>query len=367
MWARRSSSPSFGLERSMKKNSGFTLVELMVGLAVGLVVSVIAISVFVSSRALHSVNTSSNRMGENSRLAFDLLHRDLRSAGYQGCKRQADGPPDSVLNAGDGGFLNSGTSGVRGHRGTGSGFAPALTTALAGISAPYAPDPMSDIISVRVPVDLLSLGLVATVASAGVPNVGANTPGNTIVQGDIVLIADCKASALFQVTEANPAVTGLLTRAVGGPLPPGNASLSLGNSYNRADTAVFRVQTRHYYVAPSQLRAGTNSLWRFTVPSPAGTTNPEEVAAGIDRLVVTYGVDTDATSDDSVNLYLRPEAVTSWDRVLSARVQMLTATTKDGTARSAQTVQFAGSSVTGSDKRLRDVLTEVIAMRSRTP
>ena len=352
----------------MKTSRGFTLVELMVGLAVGLVVSVIAISVFVSSRALHSVNTSSNRMGENSRLAFDLLHKDLRSAGFQSCKQHSGGPPETVLNAGNGGFLDSGTSGVRGYRGTGSGFAPALTTALSGVLP--APDPASDIISIRVPVDLLSLGLVATMPTVtGVPNVGANTPGNTIAKGDIVLMASCIASVIFQVTENSPATTGLLTHATGGVLQPGNSSTDLKLVYNRGDTAVYRLQTRHYYVAPSAIRPGTNSLWRFVVPAPAGATNPEEVAAGIDRMVVTYGVDTDAVLDSSVNRYFAPDGIAAadWDKVLSARVQMLTATTKDGTARSAQTVIFASSPFTGSDKRLRSVLTEVIAMRSRTP
>lgn len=353
----------------MKSSRGFTLVELMVGLAVGLVVSVIAISVFVSSRTLHSVNTSSNRMGENSRLAFDLLHRDLRSAGFQSCAQRTSAPPDSTLNAGNGGFLNSGTSGVQGHRGTGVGFAPALTAALAGIVV-NPPDPRSDIVSIRVPVDLLSLGLSASMAAAsGVPNVGANTPGNTIVNGDIVLIANCKRSTMFQVTEANPATTGSLAHAVGGALQPGNSTTNLQQIYNRSDSAVYRLQTRHYYVAPSALRPGTNSLWRFIVPSPAGATNPEEMAAGIDRMVVTYGVDTDVISDGMVNLYSNPDTVPggNWNRVLSARLQILTATTKDGTARSAQTVQFAGSAVTATDKRLRDVLTEVIALRSRTP
>ena len=354
----------------MKSSRGFTLVELMVGLAVGLVVSVIAISVFVSSRTLHSVNTSSNRMGENSRLAFDLLHRDLRSAGFQSCTQRSGAAPETTLNAGDGGFLNSGTSGVRGHRGTGVAFAPALSAALSGIVGPNAPDPRSDIISIRVPVDLLSLGLSASMtAASGVPSVGANTAGNTIVNGDIVLIANCKRSTLFQVTAASPATTGLLTHDVGGGFQPGNSSTNLQHIYNKGDTAVYRVQTRHYYVAPSALRPGTNSLWRFTVPSPAGATNPEEMAAGIDRMVVTYGVDTDVLSDGVVNLYSNPDAVpgASWDRVMSARVQILTATTKDGTARSAQTVQFAGSAVAATDKRLRDVMTEVIAMRSRTP
>ena len=56
-----------------------------------------------------------------------------------------------------------------------------------------------------------------------------------------------------------------------------------------------------------------------------------------------------------------------WERVISARLQMLSATTKDGVAQAAQTVEFAGSAVTATDRRLRTVLTEVVTLRSRAP
>ncbi len=342
---------------------GMTLVELMVGLAVGLFVSLIAIAIFVSTRTLNVVNTSGSRMGENSRLAMDVLQDDLRSAGFQGCHAREADPPLSVLDpaaAAAAGFLDTGTSGLAGHRGTGSGFAPALGAALAGVAS--APDPHSDILSMRVPADRLSYGLTAPMASnSATPQVGASAPGSTFQRGDIALIASCKTGTIFQITAASPAATGDLEHEIGGSVVPGNVSKDLGQRY-RSDAAVYRLQTRHYYVAPSVMHPGTNSLWRLTVP---GDGLPQEVAAGIDRLNVRWGIDTEG--DQTVNRYVSADAVTNWEQVIAARLQMLSATTKDGVAQTPQTVEFAGSAVTATNRRLRTVLTEVVALRSRAP
>lgn len=347
---------------------GMTLVELMVGLAVGLFVSLIAIAVFVSTRTLNVVNSSGSRMGENSRLAMDLLQDDLRSAGFQGCHEVTSDPPLSVLDttaAAAVGFLGSASAGLAGFRGTGTAFAPGLPAALAALTSP--PDPNSDVLSVRVPADRTAYGVTATMTdNTAAPQVGAGVVGSTLRQGDIVLISSCKAGTIFQVTEPDPAATGNLAHALGGQgYSPGNASADLLQRY-RSDAVVYRLQTRHYYVAPSAMQPGTKSLWRLTVPPPAGAANPQEMAQGIDRLNLSWGLDTDG--DQTVNLYVGADAVDGkWDQVISARLQMLSATTKDGVAQTAQTVDFAGSAVTATDRRLRTVLTEVVTLRSRAP
>ena len=341
---------------------GFTLVELMVGLAVGLFVSLAAISVFVSTRTLQSVSSSGTRMSENARLAMELLQRDFRSAGFQGCKSLLADPPVNMLVAGNGIFLDSGSSGLGGSHGNGATFNPVLNATLAAL----VPNLDSDVISVRVPVEPLSLGLSTPMTlSAGVPQVGASTPGNTIERGDIVLIANCKASAMFQVTAATPTVisTGALEHVAHlAGADPGNAVEDFGHVF-RGDTAVYRLQTRHYYIAPGS-HANTNSMWRFTFPNPAGATNPQEVAQGIDRMLVTYGLD---NNDQTVNRYVSADSVASWDRVISARIQFLSTTVKDGVTLSPQAASFAGGTVLATDRRLRSQVTEVVTLRNRAP
>jgi type IV pilus assembly protein PilW len=343
---------------------GMTLVELMVGMAVGLFVVLVAVSIFISTRSLHTVGSASTRMSENARLAMDVLQTDLRNASFVGCRPLLNDSPIIVLLAGDGGFLSTG-AGLKGYRGTGSAFAPALTGPLAALPAGSAPLATSDVISVRVPTEMPGLGLVDSMPSTvAAPQVAASSPTNTLAAGDIVLIASCKASTMFQVTEANPVATGVLTHAIGGSFTPGNATDDLQQRF-RTDATVYKMETRHYYVAPSAMRPGTRSLWRLVVP---GSGRPEEVASGIDRLVITYGVDGgSAAGQQNVDHYAGADAVGAWDKVISVRLQMLVATAKDGVARASQTLEFAGAAVSSEDRRLRSVLTDVVTVRNGAP
>ena len=255
---------------------GMTLVELMVGMAVGLFVVLVAVTIFISTRTLQGVGAASTRMSENGRLAMDTLQTDLRNASFLGCRPLLNEPPVSLLNAGNGAFLTT-AAGLQGYRGTGAGFSPALIAPLAALPPASAPLPNSDILSVRVPFDPDGLGIVVPMASTlAAPQVAASSPTNTIAVGDIVLVASCKAAAMFQVTEPNPAATGVLTHGLGGGFVPGNAVNDLQQRF-RTDATVYKMQTRHYFVAPSALHPGTNSLWRLSVP---GAANPEEMASG---------------------------------------------------------------------------------------
>jgi type IV pilus assembly protein PilW len=350
--------------RSRGAARGTTLVELMVGMTVGLFVILVAVAIFVSTRVLHGVGSASTRMSENGRLAMDVLQTDLRNAGFVGCRPLLNDSPVIVLLAGDGGFLSTG-AGLQGYRGIGTGFSPALTGPLAALPSASAPLPNSDVVSVRVAADMTGLGIVAPMISTlSAPQVAASSPTNTLAAGDIVLVASCKASAMFQVTEPSPAATGVLSHGLGGPFTPGNATDDLQQRF-RSDATVYKMETRHYFVAPSTLRPGTNSLWRFVVPGPA---NPEEVASGVDRLLITYGIDgAAAAGQQNVDHYAAADGVTAWDKVVSVRLQMLIATAKDGVTRGAQSVDFAGSVVASSDRRLRSSLSEVVTVRNGAP
>lgn len=339
---------------------GFTLAELMVGLAVGLFVSLAAISIFVSTRTLQTVSSAESRRGENARLAIEMLHKDFRSAGFQGCKALLAGPPVTLLNPGNGIFLDSGSSGLGGSHGDGTAFTPALNATLATV-APTAPLFDSDVVSIRVPIEPMSLGLSAPMTTTtGAPTVGTNTAGNSLSNGDIVLIANCKAAAIFQVTESSPKTTGVLSHATGSGTP-GNSTTDLQQVF-RGDAAVYRLQTHHYYIANSLQQPGTKSMWRYDFPN--GAAAAQEVVQGIDRMVVTYGVD---TGNQTVSKYVTANNVASWDSVVSARIQFLSSTVKDGVALSSQPASFAGGTVTQTDKRLRAQVTEVVTLRSRAP
>lgn len=355
-----------GAPRRLRAVAGMTLVELMVGMAVGLFVATVAIATFVSTRTLNVVNASTTRMGENARLAMDTLHTDLRNSGFAGCwplalRKQAW--PDVLNDSASDDFIVDGRLGLRGYKGDASGtFSPTPNAALLqtlGLSGALQVN--SDIISVRVPADEAAWDVTDTMATVDdnprLHPAAFSGPGAPAAD-DILLIADCTQATLFRVTAVDPA-TGMLRHAVqAGALR--NKQPGMGHTYGKGAT-VYRVQTRHYFVARST-GDNTHSLWRLSVPARAGEPAAVEVAKGIDRLLVRYGINT--VADQDVTRYVDAAAVPAWDRVVSARVQLLPATPSDNMATARQTYRFDGQDVTATDRRVRNPLTEVVTLRT---
>ena len=64
---------------------GFTLIELMVALLLGLLVVAAAGSIFLSNRRVYGNTEGLNRIQESQRAAFEMLSRDIREAGANPC------------------------------------------------------------------------------------------------------------------------------------------------------------------------------------------------------------------------------------------------------------------------------------------
>ena len=80
--ARRSPEPGFGAERS--RESGFSLVELMIASTIGLLILTAMISVFVSSMQSRNEVDKSSRQIENGRFAVEMLKEDIQLAAFYG-------------------------------------------------------------------------------------------------------------------------------------------------------------------------------------------------------------------------------------------------------------------------------------------
>jgi type IV pilus assembly protein PilW len=66
------------------RQTGMTLIELMVALAIGSFLMIGAITVFMQSRTTFRVNDSLSRLQENARFALDAIEPDIRMAHYWG-------------------------------------------------------------------------------------------------------------------------------------------------------------------------------------------------------------------------------------------------------------------------------------------
>jgi type IV pilus assembly protein PilW len=75
--------------RMHAKQQGFTLVELMIAMVLGLLVLGAALAVFQSNQKTFSANEGQNRVQENARIAYEMVSKDIRSVGSSACSSEA--------------------------------------------------------------------------------------------------------------------------------------------------------------------------------------------------------------------------------------------------------------------------------------
>ncbi|MNM40269.1 hypothetical protein D3C81_510690 [compost metagenome] len=105
------------------RQRGFTLIELMVALLLGLLVVAAAGSIFMSNRRVYGASEAVNRIQENQRAAFELIARDIREAGMNPCSRfNAANPITVQITAPDSQFWGRFANGVFGGTAGGRDF-----------------------------------------------------------------------------------------------------------------------------------------------------------------------------------------------------------------------------------------------------
>ena len=314
------------MPRPMRRQRAFTLLEMLVALGLGSLVTVGIVELLAANQHSHAVLTGQARMQESARHALDFLARSARAAGYLGCAR---GRPRNTLNGAVGGLfevdVETGVAAFDGTGGTASSgsWTPALDalprrTGRRSVNA-FRDRNGIDVAALRPGSDVLVFRFV----EAPAPLAGPVGPGDDHVavrpgraglrRDDFAVIADCAGAALFRTTAVQPLGAGVALARGPGSGPYDNAPAAslappdagFGNERG-AGATVGRVMTHIYYVAAG---AGANnrgvppwSLWR-----KSGTGRPAELVQGIEDLEVLLGVDTDG--DGAPNRYALPGTV----------------------------------------------------------
>lgn len=333
------------LPKAFGRNAGFSLVELMLALALGLLVIAGIVTLFSSNSATYAVLNSQSRLQENARFAFDFVSRSARSAGYFGCAPE----PTNIVRGLRGGWADipeyNMTRTVQGHEGgAGGNFSPSLNALPGGTgsNAQIAANGI-DTSTIVDGTDVLVLRslrdarrLTAVLQPNGIPVVAA--PGNVsdISAGDVALVADCEQAALFQVsnvaTAGNEAQLTVVNAVAGGLFenraqvdsPTGLQPFSfsvLNQAYGR-EAVLGRVETTVFYIAPSISLDNRNAtplaLWQ-----KQGSAPPVELVVGVEDMEVLYGVDT--TLNDGIanaNQYLDFNNVVDPAQIVALRVTL---------------------------------------------
>ena len=336
------------MKRSFHRHSGFTLVEIMVAMAIGLMMTAVIVTVFGQSTQSSKVNQARNEIQEQARVALDTLQRDLRQAGYIGCNSNRVLNSGGLVNTtvGPNTYQNNIAAFMQGYEGTGASFSPGAPVAIT--AAMPAASPIHDAVTVRIPAGQ-PVSLNGTMASSTAVIPVFSTAGYT-VNSTRAVIGDCAQSSVF-------IVTGL----AGGLEHDGalNSTADLGRAFG-PDAMVVPIDTISYYVAASSF-SGEDSLWRQV----GNVAAPEEVAEGVEDFQLTYGQDTNG--DNFADIFTAANAVANWRQVVSVRASLLLRSKANTTAQTTQPYNFNGATtIAPPDRRLRRPYNVTVQLRNRT-
>jgi type IV pilus assembly protein PilW len=314
------------------KECGFSLVELMVSITIGLIILAAVATIMVSSKTTYTTQDRAARVQENGRTAMQFLVRDLRLTAYYGCSDIADSTI-AVTSSLDPNPVRFSFNTQMPVEGLNNATGPWISSAAAALPAGMAAG--TDAITIR----MLEPSATNTIITAEMPTPAAliNVNQTTgLLQNDIVMLGDCSGADIFQITNIDTAAN-TLEHAVTGTGE--NITASLSKRY-KPPAEVMRFFTRTYFIRNGA--SGNRALFRTT-----NTGGAEEIVDGIESLQILYGVNTETTfltggqdtNGDGApdvmapNVYLPAHlvgtavagisATENWRRVVSVRIGIL--------------------------------------------
>lgn len=327
--------------KSLRRQAGLTLVELMVALLLSLILLYGVVTVFTANKETFRVQEGLSRVQETGRYAIQAIGRDLRRAGYGGCDTRSGFVRNTLGNTNWQTMLGNP---VRGFNSAGGAWAPVWDAANPPTDALPASPPMAAASDLLVVNYVEPQGIRVNSHPTPTSNLSVSSVGD-FAAGDLGMVADCRDAAIFQVT-------GIAA----GVVQTGGANL--GKKFTGAEA--LKLTDRIYYVATGA--GGEPSLWRA---DNGGA--PQELAEGVEALQVLYGEDTN--SDGIADAYRTANAVTDWTAVTVVRVALVvrSANNVQRTAAAPAFFPFNENQLNVTDRRLRKRFTATVVLRSPMP
>lgn len=307
------------------RTRGFSMVELMVALTIGLIILAAVSSLFVSSKQTYTTQDSLARLQENARFAMQFLISDLRLAGHFGCLDDIDpGPPLTTNPDGSTETSNLKITLTGGTAFATNAFIPvegaenATGTWLpSGAALPAGLKTGTDALTVRLADNSAAANVAPGMLNGSADLVVNNIPPHPFVINNIIVVSDCATADIMQIT----GITGNVLQHTAGVGVPGNATQKLSKAY-APPARVFRLATRSYYIANGA--SGQPALFR----------SGAELVEGIENLQVLYGEYTVNPPNPNKaqwvpSIYRKATAVSDWTKVVSVRIGILARTLND--------------------------------------
>ncbi|HEX5960397.1 MAG TPA: prepilin-type N-terminal cleavage/methylation domain-containing protein [Rhodanobacteraceae bacterium] len=317
--------PTRCLARRANRNRGFTLIELMIAMLLGLIVIAGVTSVFLAGQQSFRTNNALGDVEDGSRIAFELMSRDIREAGLTGCDSTSDRIANVLNNKGTDWWADWGNA-LHGYGGANSNGTdgdvdqadPAVTTGT-GVGQRVAGTDSLEIISAG--------NLPVTIQEDKEPaaNFKLNAPSTTLQSGDVIIVCSPDHATIVQISNYNNANVTVVHNT-GNVVSPGNCSKGLGypsvcttngNLYTfPPNSTIAGLSVSDWYIGKNP--AGTRSLYRIALVNTSGTgvsTQAQEMVRNVNDMQITY-LQNPNTS------FVPAASVTDWGAVIAARVTL---------------------------------------------
>lgn len=296
------------LQPLARRQTGLSLVELMISITLGLLLLVGVVNLFLGSQQSYRTQETLARLQEAGRFSMDFLVQDLRRAGYWGGNADISGlgvEPDATC--------------------TGTDWGQMVRQRVFG-------------------------------KDNGATDYACVTSHLT---GDVVV------TRYAEPFEETPAGSKLYLRS-----SLFEAQIMLGNATSTVMDEpqwVRPLVAKAYYVRSSGRTCGTQaipSLWLVQLGSDGKPAAPVELVPGVESLQVQWGVDSDG--DGNANSYQDASAGTDWPNVVAARVWVLVRSEcPEAGYTDDRTYQMGNLSFTPNDNFRRQLYVSTVMLRNR--
>lgn len=313
--------------------SGFTLIELMIGMLLGLIVIAGVVSVFLATQRSYRTNEALGEVQDGSRIAFELMAHDIRDASLTGCTN--NGKIGNVLNNGP----------VK--------LAPLAATwwanwanAIHGYDASTTADPAPTALVPKATgtdsIMLLGtedLGLTVNAYVDATHFTTNATTAATLQAGDIAVACDPVQASIFQVTSfsANTVEHAASGNNCSQGLDYRTVCTTTGNAHKYGpNSSVARLTAVDWYIGTNPV--GGSSLYRVNLAA-GGTLGPAaEMVRNVTQMDILY-------HEAPIAGFVAASAVGNWASVDAVRVRLYLASTdaNAGTGGTAITRDFTAT------------------------
>lgn len=327
-----------------QRQSGLSLVELMIAMALSLLLMLGVIQIFLSSKQTYSTNSALSRVQESGRFAMEFLAQDIRNTGYKG---QCQGELQSSITD----DLKQLTDPIKGWDNISSwpSDLPSLTSHSHAddtdvILLKFAAGPNPNLAVTSSDDDTVSLS-----GASGIP------------KGTVTLISNVHNCTLFINTS--------------------NSSNSVAKnegaawSYKPIDPIeILPLQNTIYYIKDNSGDGRPNSLARQRLSMTSGAPwIAEELVEGVQNMQILYGISTGSSSQ--VTAYKKADEIdaSDWGNVVSIQIDLLVVSSDTNVVPEELNIKYdknpdgTYNQALIENRRLAQVFSTTIGIRNRLP